>query len=341
MLGHWVGAASLFLSPQLETPMPPRLMPNEAQRPAALRVPRGRQTFDAREALNGSTSSRRRCTDVPDAYWVPVRGGGACIRTYPAGNPRAGGTMLVYLPGDVLLRGRGGVRLIAGSYARRSPAEIRQEMAGWSRDGGTPAIFLARPGLYGSSGNHGARRRLDEVRLVDGALDRIKARYRVSRFILAGHSGGGHLVAALLDRRRDIAGAFISSGLVSAAEVMRAYQKRRGPDGGPVEDPAAVYDPIAHVGGIPKPGPDIFVLSDPGDRVVPFLSQRHYVERLRSAGLHPTHILLRGEGRTRHLLAESLKAGAALYARGEDAAAISAALRAMAPLPPVPEEVQN
>ncbi|MCC2977030.1 hypothetical protein LK533_10135 [Sphingomonas sp. PL-96] len=313
-------------------------MPNEVQRPAPLRVPRGREAFDAREALNGAIGSRRRCADVPDAYWVATPGGGACMRTYPAGTPRAGGTMLVYLSGDVLLRGRGGVRLIAASYARRSPADIRQEMARWSRDAGTPALFLARPGLYGSSGNHGARRRIEEVRLVDGALDRIKARYRVSRFILAGHSGGGQLVAALLGRRRDVSAAFISSGLVSAAEVMRAYQKRRGRNAGPVEDPNAVYDPIGHVREIPRPAPDIFVLSDPGDRAVPFLSQRHYVERLRSAGLHPTHLLLKGEGRTRHLLVGPLKAGAALYARGEDAAAISAALRAMAPLPPPPQE---
>ncbi|MBB3912739.1 alpha/beta hydrolase family protein [Sphingomonas desiccabilis] len=341
MFGHWIPAATLFLSLPAETPMPPRLMPNEVQRPAALRIPRGRQTFDAREALNGATATRRRCTEVPDAYWVPIPGGGACIRTYPAANRSGGGTMLVYLPGDVLLRGRGGVRLIAGSYARRSPADIRQEMTGWSRNGGVPAIFIARPGLYGSSGNHGARRRIDEVRLVDGALDRIKARYRVSRFILAGQSGGGHLVAALVNRRRDIAAAFIGSGLVSAVEVMRAYQARRRRDAGPVEDPNAVYDPIGHVGEIAGPGPDIFVLSDPGDRIVPFLSQRHYVERLRSAGRHPTHILLRGEGRSRHLLAEPMKAGAALYARGEDAAAISAALRAMAPLPSPPEEAQH
>jgi hypothetical protein len=320
--------------------MPPRLMPNEVQRPAPLRVPRGGQGFDAREALNGATSTRRQCTGVPDAYWVAIPGGGACIRTYPAGSPRAGGTMMVYLPGDVLLRGRGGVRLIAGSYARRSPADIRQEMAGWSRDGGVPALFLARPGLYGSSGNHGARRRIEEVRLVDGALDRIKARYRVAHFILAGHSGGGHLVAALVNRRRDVSAAFIGSGLVSAVEVMRAYQARRGRDAGPVENPDAVYDPIGHVQAIPGPGPAIFILSDPGDRVVPFLSQRHYVERLRSVGLHPTHILLRGEGRTRHLLAKPLKAGAALYARGEDASAISEALRAMAPLPPLPEPAQ-
>jgi hypothetical protein len=313
-------------------------MPNEIQRPAPLRVPRGRQGFDAREALNGATSTRRQCSGIPDAYWVATPGGGACIRTYPAGIPRSGGTMLVYLSGDVLLRGRGGVRLIAGSYARRSPADIRQEMAGWSREGGVPALFLARPGLYGSSGNHGARRRLEEVRLLDGALDGIKARYRVSRFILAGHSGGGHLVAALVNRRRDVGAAFISSGLVSAVEVMKAYQARRRRDAGPVEDPNAVYDPIGHVQAIPRPGPDIFVLSDPGDRVVPFLSQRHYVERLRSVGLHPTHILLRGDGRTRHLLAAPLKRAAALYARGEDAAAISAALRAMAPLPPPPEQ---
>jgi hypothetical protein len=309
-------------------------MPSETQRPAPLRVPRGRQGFDAREALNGATSSRRQCADVPDAYWVASPGGGACIRTYPAGTPRAGGTMMVYLSGDVLLRGRGGVRLIAGSYARRSPADIRQEMARWSREGGVLALFLARPGLYGSSGNHGARRRIEEVRLVDGALDRIKARYRIGRFILAGQSGGGHLVAALVNRRRDVAAAFIGSGLVSAVEVMKAYQKRRGRDGGPVEDPDAVYDPIGHVQAIPQPGPDIFVLSDPGDGTVPFLSQRHYVERLRGAGLHPVHILLRGEGRTRHLLAEPLKAGAALYARGERGAAISEALRALAPLRP-------
>lgn len=88
-------------------------------------------------------------------------------------------------------------------------------MADWSADAGRPAIYLARSGIYGSSGDHNKWRTYCEIELMDRALDLLKARHNIALFVLTGHSGGGQIAAALLNRRRDIATSVLSSGLVS------------------------------------------------------------------------------------------------------------------------------
>lgn len=63
-----------------------------------------------------------------------------------------------------------------------------------------PYIFVARPGIYGSSGVHnGARKRLESL-LMSEALNKIKQRHQILNYVLVGHSGGGHIVSALLSK---------------------------------------------------------------------------------------------------------------------------------------------
>src|SRR5690606_15312737 len=146
--------------------------------PQQLNIPVGTTTFDPEEALHGAYSSEETCAAVPNSLWVELEGRGDCIRYYAHGfangsNPR----VLVYFSGDVMLRTRLGVRHIVPSYSMRSPAAIEDEMREWSKHSGLPAIFLARPGIYGSSGDHNARREVREIELMNRSLDLLKARY--------------------------------------------------------------------------------------------------------------------------------------------------------------------
>jgi len=305
-----------------------RLEPFEKSKPRELAVPVSDQPFDAEEALNGALSSPQHCARVPNGLWIEVDGQGDCVRCYAQGlsssaNPRC----LVFFGGDVMLWTTKGVRYITPSYAASSPSVIEGDMAEWSREAGLPAIYLARPGIYGSSGDHNMRRRYREIALMSCALDRIKERHGISSFILAGQSGGGQIVAALLNWRTDVEAAVITSGLVSTKQGAAYWENRREIPGRLLYDAAAFYDPVDEVERIPQdPAPQIYVISDPEDRSVPFYSQLYYVRRLRAAGLEPQHIYAHAPGPRRHLLAQHGKRAAALVAQGRTAPEIRTAL---------------
>ncbi|MFK3777612.1 alpha/beta hydrolase family protein [Agrobacterium sp. NPDC089420] len=309
----------------------PRLGPFELPKPRELTVFRDDQAFSPFEALNGSFTSPEACAGIPNSLWIDAEGKGDCIRYYPQAladgkNP----VVLVYFGGDVMLRNAKGVRFITDSYIRQSPATIAAEMTEWAQKAGHPVIFMARPGIYGSSGDHNRRRHPREIALMDRALDLIKQRYDVSSFILTGHSAGGQIVAGLLNRREDVAAAVITSGLVSVKQVSAFWERRRRLPGKLLYNAADFYDPITEIDRIPtEPRPGIYLLSDPEDRVVPFFSQLFYVRRLRAAGFEPHHIYLQATDRQRHLLAYHGRLAAALIARGQTPVEIRRAVHEM------------
>lgn len=297
----------------------PRLGPFEYPRPRELKSPENEERFDAYEALNGSFASREACSSERQRIWIDIDGQGECIRYYQHGlaegdNP----TVLVYFGGDVMLRTQKGVRFISGSYLEQSPARIEAEMKDWSEQAGLPAIFIARPGIYGSSGDHNERRHTREMELMDHAVEAIKARYGVTSFVLTGHSAGGQIAASLLNWRDDIAAAVISSGMVSVKQVVNFWERRRSIPGRLLYDAGAFYDPVAEIDKIGNdPAPAIYVLSDPEDRAVPFFSQLYYVRRLRNIGLDPQHIYVEATDVQRHVLADYAKLAASLVADGK------------------------
>jgi pimeloyl-ACP methyl ester carboxylesterase len=311
-------AAQSAFAERLELPAAAPTAPKE------LAVPRAGERFAPYEALHGSFSSSAHCAGVPGGFWIELDRKGDCLRSYaqglgPADNP----TVLVYFSGDVLLKTREGVRFVGAGYERRSPELIERDMMRWSERAGAPAIFVARPGLFGSSGDHNQRREPREVMLMERALDALKQRHRVSTFILVGQSGGGHIAASLLNRRRDVSAVVLSSALLSVREVTDYWNKRRTVQ----SNGAVLYDPIDHLAGIRRdPRPLIFVLSDPQDRIVPYPSQLTYVRRLQAVGFEPQHILLSATDKNHHALAGHGRRAAELIARGEQIGAIRAAL---------------
>jgi pimeloyl-ACP methyl ester carboxylesterase len=121
---------------------------------------------------------------------------------------------LVYLSSDCLQK-LDGVLSVFPSYGEASPLTVQDwaEQVSVSLD--RTFLALARPGIYGSSGDHKERRRPREVAIVGAALDALKAAFGWKVIDLVGLSGGGHLVAALLAERDDIGCAVIASGNVS------------------------------------------------------------------------------------------------------------------------------
>jgi hypothetical protein len=66
-------------------------------------------------------------------------------------------------------------------------------------------LIIARPGTYGSSGNHYRRRQAEEFRALNAAVDAIKARYAIRVLSLADtavaqppHRRCSHLDAGIL-----------------------------------------------------------------------------------------------------------------------------------------------
>lgn len=309
----------------------PRLGPFELPKPRELTVFRDDETFSPYEALNGSLTSPEACAAVPHGLWIEVDGKGDCIRYYPqALNGGENKTALVYFGGDVMLRNSKGVRFITDSYIRQSPATIAAEMTDWAQQAGHPVIFMARPGIYGSSGDHNKRRHLREIMLMDRALDLIREKHNISSFILTGHSAGGQIVAGLINRRTDISAVVITSGLVSVKQVSSFWERRRRISGKLLYNSAKFYDPVDEINRIQTdPRPDIYVLSDPEDRTVPFFSQLFYVRRLRAAGFEPHHIYVQATDRQRHILAYHGRLAAALIAQGRSQTEIRRAVHEM------------
>jgi dienelactone hydrolase len=290
---------------------------------------RAEEAFPLSEVVHGSTATEESCRALPAAAWVVVDGRGDCIRYFPSGAQRSNPVAAVFLHGDRLLqlwndREFTTLReLRVVGYAGASPARVQEEVARNAAAAQRPFIFLGRPGVYGSSGDHKERRRPREVALVDAALDAIKARYDVERFVLAGHSGGGHLVGALLSRRADVGCAVIAAGVVAVEARIQALGWPKDATGY-----ADYVDPIKEVGRIPRGDAlRVFVIGDPRDGVVPFSTARAYVEALRRHGVAAHLAEARGAGPDHHGLARSAQTVAGWCAIGLPTEEILARLR--------------
>ena len=188
------------------------------------------------------------------------------------------------LHGDIGRRVKG--RYVLADDDRFTASEVQYEARAVARIYPGYAIVLGRPGTYGSSGSHLAdRRTVREVRAIAAALDGLKTRHGIKRFHFAGHSGGGHLVAALTQTRERCR--------LRCHHLRRPFgdddAARRRPSGWPT--PPLFYDPIDHVAEMTaRPGLRLVVVSDPDDKIVSFRSQREFVDRVEARNLPIVHI---------------------------------------------------
>ncbi|WP_337961990.1 alpha/beta fold hydrolase [Brucella gallinifaecis] len=296
--------------------------------PRRLTVPMGDEPFDPHDALHGSYSSSLQCADIPHAVWSVTNEAAECLRYYPAGlGDGANQTVLLYIPGDVILRTARGVRLVGKAYTQKTPNELLELMREWASDACSPAIYMGRPGIFGSSGDHEKRRQPYEIDLMDAALDLIKERHNIENFIIVGQSGGGQIAAALLNRRTDIIAAVMTAGLLSVHDTVRRWRRVRPVPGGAVYPVEALYDPSLEIDHISRnPEPQIVVISDPRDSVISFNSHIRYLQKLRSQGFEPHHIFAHAEAPKHHNLGAHGRKVAALLAKGLDLITIRKAM---------------
>jgi pimeloyl-ACP methyl ester carboxylesterase len=282
--------------------------------------------FDAvAEGARGNLISAAQCRPLErrhTAVWVRVHGRGWCLRYYAAGLGSDNPVAAAWLHGDIGGGRRSGP---SGHQQGLSPAAMIEQERRLSQTYHTPFIFLGRPGAYGSGGYHDdiAHTRL-EADLVAAEVDALTARYHVKSWVLAGHSGGGSLVAELLDRRRDIACAVVSSGAPDFNGYLTAHHVTRGLSPGHI-------DAVADVAHMPRtPGQRIIVMGDPRDKNVFWSLQLHYADALRRRGANVAVLPLeRGRPPEFHSLVDLAETAAGLCAEGVATPEIEKRLRAM------------
>lgn len=269
-------------------------------------------------------NSKLLCEAAPDRVFVRHDLGTACI-AYHATAPRAGNSLaVIYFEGDVPA-----ADAQKPQYAQKYLANMRRVFAHLAERHGVRFVFIARPGLFGSSGNHASRRSAGEMLTMNAAVDAVKARLQLTEIVLAGQSGGSTVGAALLTLgRRDVSCAVLGSGLLSVVEIEYAHRVReRLPDIRPALLQVLLFDPTDRLDWIERrQGRRIFVLGDPTDTRTPFAQQRRFADRVRALGHHATAIEVTGEGEMMHGVAHHTLPAAALCARGAEDAAIQQAV---------------
>ena len=145
-------------------------------------------TFRWSGVRGGHTMTESECQWPETSVWVVVDGKEECLRYFHAGLGATNTYAHLFIHGDTRV----------ANY-QTSESKIQSRVDDQHRGFETGHIWLSRPGIYGSSGNYLRNRRsLREARLVNAAIDGIKAKHRIGRFDLTGQSSGGRLVAILL-----------------------------------------------------------------------------------------------------------------------------------------------
>jgi predicted esterase len=227
------------------------------------------------ETLTAGVSSTEATCDAHTAVWVTVDGSGDCIRYYAAGLKRGvNNKAIIYLHGDRLWDNK------PTSYDDNSADQQQAKINEAQKELGMPLIMIARPGVYGSSGNHANRRRIREMKLVNAAITEIRKRYQIKETGLTGQSGGGTVAAYVMGNQPHLRCVAITSGALSMKTIL-AFNTQSVYNSGKSE----LYDPIQHVAEVPADSNrEIFIIYSPGDKLSPIENQQEYATALNNAG---------------------------------------------------------
>lgn len=289
------------------------------------------EEFPASELITGKSMSREQCNATRDAVWVEHREGTECIRYFPSSNVAGAKVAALFFHGD-RLEGR---FVITSAYRNNHASALRALAEEEARANGVPYIFVARPGVYGSSGKHYERRRLKEYLSLNAAVDAIKARYGLERVHLGGQSGGATAVGALLTLgRTDIVCAAASSGgydtLARAKDI--ALQRGSRVSGCDSTGYCDAYNVVDHVAGVQRSEQRrLFIVGDPNDSNTLFKYQQAFAEKLTAAGHHAVLAEGQGQGSKRHSLSHMANRTLGWCNAGQRDEQIAEQVRASAP----------
>jgi hypothetical protein len=242
----------------------------------------GAEIIRKEEMLHGITTTRDQCAATEQTLWLSVDKQDFCVRYYLSTAGGEGTRPVVFLSGDHF----GTVRdwhWVPASKDRNAgitfdPANPASHgdvnTDAFSKLAKTTAIYLARMGVDGTSGNHVFRKTLLELHLMSAALDAIKQRYRFEGFHLAGQSGGSTLVTGLAASRHDVACAVSGSGRLGISAGGSSNEPART-----LVEPLRFIPSIAHNRSV-----HFFMITDSADRTVPARQQTPFAEKMRRAG---------------------------------------------------------
>ncbi len=253
-------------------------------------------TFTASGLVSGSIMEKQSCNQYEKdntAVWVVVDKKGECVRYFSSDlNNKQNKQVVLFFHGDRIKVSKGISR--PGSKNRKSPEIISQDVEYHSTKS-IPMIYVSRPGVYGSSGDHKQRRRPREVKIMRAAVNKIIDKYYIKNVILTGQSGGGHIVASLLPVINNASCAVITSGVTA----VRQRVSLRGWDVD-ITGYNDYYDPIKHVSEINNKNLTVYIVGDLLDSNVPFATQKSFYNELVKHGIKAKLIQEYGKGRQNH-----------------------------------------
>jgi hypothetical protein len=272
------------------------------------------------DMLRGITMTVAQCAAIPQAVWLNANGRDFCIRYYLSTAGGEGSRPVVFLQGDRL----GKLNLKTGEFAP-TPRDRDLDTDNFvraadsmSKQYKTTAIYLARAGLDGSSGNHRIRGTVLELDVTNAALDAIKRRHRFDGFHLIGQSGGSKLVGGMLALRSDIGCAVIGAGKLHGTGPRR-------PASDASNDYFNVSDSISTIAQ--KRTTRIMLVTDPEDKKVPEPAQTGFVHGLRNAGGQVEQFIVQATDENRHGVSGYSRVAAAGCLRGDNTETIAQSLQ--------------
>lgn len=291
--------------------------PALAQKRAASPREQARTEAKERAALGpqlvAESRSKALCEAAPNRIFVTHFVGTECIAYYATpGQPTATAAVL-YFNGDV-----------PDEYLRKPETLVayRNEFAANARIQGERAgvrvIFVARPGTFGSSGDHALRGERREMLIMNAAVDAIKARLGLTDLVLAGQSRGSQVAAVLMTMgRTDVRCAILGSGSLYTVENERQFQLRQGRRVSEESLAQTFYDPSRYLSEVPvDKSRRVFILGDKADTVTPFDQQMRFGERLQELGHHARILEIKAQGRDMHGATHLALPAAIMCARG-------------------------
>lgn len=251
--------------------------------------PNGNYTKDA--LFKGTLANEAQCNSLKNAVWVSNAFGSECVVYFPANLKQTNKDVVVYMNGDLGTSNAD----FDSSFLTDSNEKKAKEVQYISNRIGHPFIQIGRLGMGASSGNHGEIRRTKaEVEIINDALTKIKAKYNIQNFTLTGHSGGGHTVAGVINKRSDV-----KCAVYGASPLMPALMELASPN---KEINPKYYEPISDALGA-KANKQLrsFVISDTRDyggwRWKPMVT---YVKEARKLGLKVEVLALKVNDGLRH-----------------------------------------
>ncbi len=289
---------------------------------AAIRFKRtGEATLGGVDAL---AEQREACEYGQGHIWVSVDGRGDCVAYYPTSDLARPGAKadqaIIFFEGDVPSSYRQDRAKLAGHLT-----SIRRVLDVLAQTYKLPYIMIARPGTFGSTGNHADRRKVREYLVMNAAIDQLRAKYGLTHISLAGQSGGATIAAALLTLgRTDVRCAAPASGAYDLTVMLDWHAERLGLGASHREHPARLagdFNVMDQVPGIKRDAQRrVFVIGDTGDKVTPFTQQRSFAEQVRAAGHKAEMLEAEAAGPDQHgLTLISLRVAGLCASGGSDA----------------------